>query len=101
MTSPACAFCEKAGPSIIPIEQGDKTLYMCSAQWNSLIDDMFYASLEDPESYKVLPSHCEATRSTSSTYAYDAGPVKQPLAQRRDYLDTPYARQAKPSSLTE
>jgi hypothetical protein len=99
MASPACAFCEKAGPSVIPIEQGDKTLYMCTAQWNSVIDDLFYGSLEDPDSYKVLPSHCEASLSTSSTY--DAGPVKQPLANRRDYLDTPYARQAKPSSLTE
>lgn len=98
MTSPTCAFCEKAGPSIIPIEQGERTLYMCTAQWNSLIDDMFYASLEDPESYKVLPSHCEATRSTSTA---DQGPVKQPVDERRNYLDTPYYRQAKPSSLTE
>lgn len=99
MTSPACTFCEKAGPSVIPIEQGDKTLYMCTAQWNGLIDDLFYADLEDPDGYKVLPSHCEATTGTSSTY--DPGPVKQPPSQRRGHFNKPYARQAIPSSLAE
>lgn len=90
-----CAFCEKVGPSVIPIQHGNKVLYMCTAQWNGLIEDLFYDSGEDTNQYKVLPADCESTLGSSRN---PAGPVKQPPAERRDYLNTPYARQAKPSS---
>jgi hypothetical protein len=97
--SEQCSFCQKAGPSVLHVTNGVTSVYMCSAQWNSLLDDMFYG---DPElledGYKVEPSGCEETLGLSRN---PHGPVKQPAVhdERREYQDTPYS-QGKPSPPT-
>lgn len=58
-----CSICLKRGKSVIPIDHGDKRLYMCSYSWNEFIEDLFLGVRhEDGSQYMVMPESCEQAK---------------------------------------
>ena len=61
-----CDLCQRRGPSVLNISHGDKTIRMCSFEWNSWISDILPIETDDgtPTSrdYLIDNESCEWVR---------------------------------------